>query len=1080
MGKKKFSARRKQDVQYITDNTETKKIKVDFGKDTANGQEYDESNALVIPSKKRQTKAQFHEKKITRILSKKQRKNLEKIVDKKLKKENRSTLLENLSSVQLPAEEIKQLVSITAVQTSGLRKFSSDVDRGPVQEEGKAHGKLSSIAGSRKRKVIEVAEEEESEDESGKDEDSKKPRGVEEGFYSSSDGQSDPEEVEEKEEIRPKKEILNVSKNLSFTVEDLGDDVRLPENGIPSTVNPFKVTDLVKEEPKKQMPSKPAVYIHLERDPEIQAARLKLPILGEEQVVMEAISENDVVILAGETGSGKTTQVPQFLYEAGYAEGKLIGITEPRRVAAISMSKRVAQEMNLSQDVVSYLIRFEGNTTAQTKVKFMTDGVLLKEMERDFELSKYSVIILDEAHERSVYTDILLGLLSRVVPLRKKKGNSLKLIIMSATLRVADFTENKKLFRTPPPVVKVEARQFPVTVHFNKVTESDYVREAFRKAVKIHSKLPDGGILIFLTGQQEVHYLVKKLRAKFPFNDQKQDQKPPALPETKTEEQKEDSEDEFDMETAIRKMKKARKKFARELCLPKIDLDTYKLPGDDTEADLNDTEALEEDFSEDEADPLEEEALEIATKQPLWVLPLYSLLSSAKQERVFQPPPEGARLCIVATNVAETSLTIPNIKYVIDSGRQKTRLYDPVTGVEAFVVKFTSKASANQRSGRAGRMGPGHCYRLYSSAVYNDEFPDFSIPDILKRPVDDIVLQMKCMGITKVINFPFPSPPDHDQLEMAEKRLKILGALEESSEGLKVSKLGETISLFPIAPRFGKMLALSNQHNLMPYTICIVAGLSVQQVLLENTQDSQNTDKWAKKRKSWANSGNFLSLGDPMVLLRATGGAEYAGSQHKLPEFCQKNGLRLKGITEIRKLRVQLTNQLNLNIPNVEASVDPKLEPPTDDQARLLRQILLAGMGDRVARRVPLDDISDPKERSKLKRAYNTPEMVEPVFLNSSSVLAKELPEWVIYQEVYEVSLPQSKMFIRGITEIEPHWLPTYVPAMCNFQEIADEKPRYNGKTGSVVRKMKVTFGRAAWELPDAEVNMPFAAETCK
>uniref|UniRef100_A0A6B2EBX7 Putative mrna splicing factor atp-dependent rna helicase n=1 Tax=Phlebotomus kandelakii TaxID=1109342 RepID=A0A6B2EBX7_9DIPT len=476
----------------------------------------------------------------------------------------------------------------------------------------------------------------------------------------------------------------------------------------------------------------------------------------------------------------------------------------------------------------------------------------------------------------------------------------------------------------------------------------------------------------------------------------------------------------------------------------------------------------------------------MATSQPLWVLPLYSLLSSAKQERVFQPPPEGARLCVVATNVAETSLTIPNIKYVIDCGRQKVRLYDPVTGVEAYVVKFTSKASANQRSGRAGRMGPGHCYRLYSSAVYNDEMPDFSVPDILKRPVDDIVLQMKSMGITKVVNFPFPSPPDRQQLEMAEKRLKILGALEGTEGMLKVTKLGETISLFPIAPRFGKMLALSNQYNLMPYTICIVAALSVQQVLLENNAatreatKAEDADKWAKRRKVWAKSGHFLRLGDPMVLLRATGGAEYAGLEGKLPKFCQKNGLRLKAVMEIRKLRVQLTNQLNLNIPNVDASVDPRLEPPTEDQARLLRQILLAGMADRVARRVPMEDISSPQERNRLKRAYNTPDMVDPVFLNSSSVLAKELPEWVIYQEVYEVTLPEPKMFIRGITEIEPHWLATYAATMCNFQEIADEKPRYNDKTGTVVRKMKVTFGRAAWELPDAVVDMPFGAETCK
>ncbi|GLG95573.1 Probable ATP-dependent RNA helicase kurz, partial [Gryllus bimaculatus] len=178
----------------------------------------------------------------------------------------------------------------------------------------------------------------------------------------------------------------------------------------------------------------------------------------------------------------------------------MIGITEPRRVAAISMSRRVGFEMGLSSENVSYLIRYEGNVTEKTQIKFMTDGVLLKEIQSDFILSRYAVIILDEAHERSVYTDILLGLLSRIVPLRRRRGNRLKLIVMSATLRLEDFVQNEKLFRIPPPVINVESRQFPVTVHFNKYTREDYLKEAYLKACKIHTRLPPGGILIFVTG----------------------------------------------------------------------------------------------------------------------------------------------------------------------------------------------------------------------------------------------------------------------------------------------------------------------------------------------------------------------------------------------------------------------------------------------------------------------------------------------------------------------------------------------------------------------------------------------------
>lgn len=338
----------------------------------------------------------------------------------------------------------------------------------------------------------------------------------------------------------------------------------------------------------------------------------------------------------------------------------------------------------------------------------------------------------------------------------------------------------------------------------------------------------------------------------------------------------EDSSDEFDMKKAIRNVKKSKKKFAAQIALPKINLNDYKLPGDDTEADMLDLPEEDEHgnpIEEEEDEQLEDddgdETTQTTTKQPLWVLPLYSLLSTEKQNRIFQAPPEGCRLCIVSTNVAETSLTIPNIKYVVDSGRQKTRLYDKITGVSAFVVTYTSKASADQRAGRAGRVSAGHCYRLYSSAVYNDLFEDFSVPDIQKKPVDDLMLQMRCMGIDRVINFPFPSPPDEEQLTAAQQRLIVLGALETVPNAVDknvppaVTKLGRVISRFPVAPRFGKMLALSHQKDLLPYTVCLVASLSVQEVLsevnFEKEQDNATllAQKWQKKRQSWAASGEF-------------------------------------------------------------------------------------------------------------------------------------------------------------------------------------------------------------------------------
>uniref|UniRef100_A0A182SKM9 RNA helicase n=1 Tax=Anopheles maculatus TaxID=74869 RepID=A0A182SKM9_9DIPT len=406
--------------------------------------------------------------------------------------------------------------------------------------------KIKSLVGSRRKRLALLRQADAT---AGGEEGERDPNIVGLNDPSSSSSSEDESDVpsEKEEETLEEKQITegNEIEQKEIPPEQTSEPAKSEEVTKPSP-------DITPLNPKVETPvvvdRKPAVYIHVDRDPKIQADRLKLPILGEEQVIMETISENKITILAGETGSGKTTQIPQFLYEAGYAERGLIGITEPRRVAAVSMSKRVAMEMNLSTDVVSYLIRYEGNVTDQTKIKFMTDGVLLKEIEVDFLLNKYSCIILDEAHERSVYTDILMGLLSRIVRLREKRGNNpLRVIIMSATLRVQDFTENKKLFLDTPPVISIDSRQFPVTVHFNKTTPEDYLREAFLKTVKIHTKLPDGGILVFLTGQKEVNTMVRKLRKMFPCHGGKE-----AITEKKESEGKEDDEeardedDEFD------------------------------------------------------------------------------------------------------------------------------------------------------------------------------------------------------------------------------------------------------------------------------------------------------------------------------------------------------------------------------------------------------------------------------------------------------------------------------------------------------------------------------------------------------
>ncbi|KAH8274869.1 hypothetical protein KR044_001777 [Drosophila immigrans] len=1095
MGKKVYNAKARQNPHTIVDNSAVKNIKIDTEDVLSNGQGkgsvyaagYDEANALVLPSQKRATKTKVEKRQIVKILSKKQRKHLQSIVDKKKKKEGRAQLLEDLAAVQIPEAELKQYTSISQVQTLGKKRLHTldeylakkqEKQQQQQQQQSQVGRRVNAIKGAGKRRLL--LEEQEALDAKRKN-----PNIVD--ADESDDTTTDESEAEQEEEEKD-----NVADTPAAA------PVSAPAEEQPTTSAAVAVKPTAPKPPPP--PEQPAyvhqtVYVPVHRSDEVQASRLRLPILAEEQQVMELINEQPIVIVAGETGSGKTTQLPQFLYEAGYAQHKMIGITEPRRVAAIAMSKRVAHEMNLPSSVVSYLIRFEGNVTPDTRIKFMTDGVLLKEIETDFLLSKYSVIVLDEAHERSVYTDILVGLLSRIVPLRQKRSTPLKLIIMSATLRVSDFTENTRLFKTPPPLIKVEARQFPVTVHFQKRTPDDYVAEAYRKTVKIHSQLPEGGILIFVTGQQEVNQLVRKLRRTFPYTaPQQQQSKAKEQPESPAEPQ---MEQQFELKRVMRNLRKSKKKFLAQISLPSINLDDYKLPGDDTEADMHSDLEEEQDEEEDELQLDEQLSEGTATKQPLWVLPLYSLLSSEQQNRIFEPIPDGCRLCVVSTNVAETSLTIPHIKYVVDSGRQKTRLYDKLTGVSAFVVTYTSKASADQRAGRAGRVSAGHCYRLYSSAVYNDLFPEFSQPDIQQKPVDDLMLQMRCMGIDRVLHFPFPSPPDALQLQTAEQRLSVLGALERSGSSSSatptdkdlppaVTQLGRVISRFPVAPRYGKMLALSNQFELLPYTVCLVAALSVQELLLETGVQRDDdvapaSNNYHKLRLSWASHGQYQLLGDPMVLLRAVGAAEYAHSQSKLDGFCALNGLRSKAIGEVRKLRVQLTNEINLNVSNVELCVDPQLKPPTESQARLLRQILLAGMGDQVARKVPLAEISDKEERRRLKYAYNCADMEEPAFLHASSVLKQSKPEWIVYQEAYELQNgDSSKMFIRGITAIEPEWLLVYVPQLCNIRQVKEQPaPRYAPDKGCIYCHVDATFGKAGWELPLGEIEMPLSEQAC-
>uniref|UniRef100_A0A8C1HLZ8 Activating signal cointegrator 1 complex subunit 3 n=1 Tax=Cyprinus carpio carpio TaxID=630221 RepID=A0A8C1HLZ8_CYPCA len=1010
----------------------------------------DDCNALVLPATK--TKKQKVERPVARkkALTKKQKKNLEKVLELKEKKAHRADVLSKLAEVQLPDSELKLLYTTSKLGT-GDKLYQTKESVEEDQKGDSAPVRISSVRANRKRRrAVDDDDDDDEEERSEKSETSDEDDG--EGSDSS----------EEEEEKPPEEKPTEEPRLLREEARQKETDVKKDED--------------VREGTHKKEDCKPAVFIPVDRLPEIQEARLRLPILAEEQVIMEAVRENECVVLCGETGSGKTTQVPQFLYEAGYASsGGIIGVTEPRRVAAISMSHRVATEMNLPSGVVSYQIRYEGNVTENTKIKFMTDGVLLKEIQKDFLLQKYRVVIIDEAHERSVYTDILIGLLSRIVPLRNKKGLPMKLIIMSATLRVEDFTENKRLFRTPPPVIKVEARQFAVTVHFNKRTPVDnYTGEAFRKICKIHRMLPPGGILVFLTGQAEVHSVCRRLRKAFPYRPHR-----------------EHTEDNSANAIAGFRHRCVLCSQSLSQSLPRINLDSYSaLPADEGDEDRQ--AGIDDDYNEgsdlelelgDHPDSDHEEKADPSI--PLYVLPLYSLLAPELQAKVFRPPPAGARLCVIATNVAETSLTIPGVKYVVDCGRVKKRFYDRVTGVSSFKVTWISQASANQRAGRAGRTEPGHCYRLYSSAVFGD-FSLFSEAEITRRPVDDLVLQMKDLNIEKVVNFPFPTPPSSEALISAEQLLISLGALEEPPRhgrarlSCPITPLGRAMAAFPVAPRYAKMLALGRQQGCMPYIITIVAAMTVREIFEDYDRpagsEEESTKMAGKKARSvqmrrlWAGQGQSVQLGDLMVLLGAVGACEFAGCTH---QFCEENGLRYKAMLEIRRLRGQLTNAVNAVCSDAGVYVDNQMAPPTESQVLCLRQIVLAGLGDHIARRVQAEELLDPKWRN----GYKTPLLDDPVFIHPSSALHKTLPEFVVYQEIMETT----KMYMRGVCAVQAEWIPKLLPQYCHFSAPEESPaPWFCPLSGRVKCHQQSTFYRVSWKLPAIEMDYPEGLEHYK
>lgn len=827
------------------------------------------------------------------------------------------------------------------------------------------------------------------------------------------------------------------------------------------------------------MPDKEQTRIvRVNRTVEIEQLRSKLPAVLTEQEIVDAVRSNDFSIICGDTGCGKSTQVPQFIYEAGFTEGEnsgmIIGVTQPRRVAAIAVAERVGVELN-KPDLVGYQVRYDKKMKSESmRLKFMTDGILLREIQEDIRLPRYSVIVIDEAHERSINCDMLLGLLSGSIRARKASGKPLKVVIMSATLRMTDFTENKYLFPNPskssPAVVQIDNRMHSVVVHYERRTEEDYVSLSVDKIKKIHKTLPPGAILVFVTGKAEVHKVCNAFRRS--------------------------EVDEDDMESVAGsedEMKESGSTVAEEGFVFE-DLKRVRIDDSVTEeidfnlgVDNGFTEELSFSNGKMSSKPKQSKAPKSApaavtksgevitpftgggSEGKLRVFPLYAQMSTDRQMRVFNANKEypDDRIVVVSTNVAETSLTIPNIRYVIDSGKEKRKEFNS-NGVSRFAVRFTSKASANQRAGRAGRVGPGHVYRLYSPNVFGEHMAEFASAEIETNPLDASVLFLKSMGVRSFLNFPWPSPPPQLHVEAAMKRLRAIGAL--SRDG-KVSETGKQVGKYPIAPRLAVALLKAIERVKQDETIkeivsvfmvVLVSMLSVDCLVSPDATTEAETAKAIE-------ISNHDYADDLDMMVSKFVACNSILRKDDRDKFCSLNGLNPKAIDEAKSLSIQLARTL---LPNREwnelfALMAKFTKPALDRQIlRVVRESCTNGFVDQIAIR----------EEAGAK-TYRAPGCSDPVHIHRSSVMYRLRPQFLAFGEMQQASgqFGNNKRSMRICFPVDPEYLATVdsplidktkphamlKPSVVGGRKMAWVVPRYTPLSVTITDCVKVDLGRA-------------------
>ncbi|XP_055458376.1 probable ATP-dependent RNA helicase DHX35 [Psammomys obesus] len=636
----------------------------------------------------------------------------------------------------------------------------------------------------------------------------------------------------------------------------------------------------------------------------IEQQRQKLPVFKLRNHILYLVENYQTVVIVGETGCGKSTQIPQYLAEAGWtAEGRVVGVTQPRRVAAVTVAGRVADERGaVLGHEVGYCIRFDDCTDpVATRIKFLTDGMLVREMMVDPLLTKYSVIMLDEAHERTLYTDIAIGLLKKI---QKKRGD-LRLIVASATLDAEKFRDFFNQNETSDPArdtcvtLTVEGRTFPVDIFYLQSPVPDYLKATVDTVVKIHQTEGDGDILAFLTGQEEV-------------------------------------------ETVVSMLIEQARALAR-----------------------------------------------TGMKKHLRVLPMYAGLPSFEQMKVFERVSHSVRKVIVATNVAETSITISGIVYVIDCGFMKIRAYNPRTAIECLVVVPVSQASANQRAGRGGRNRSGKCYRLYTEEAF-DQLPQATVPEMQRSNLAPVILQLKALGIDNVLRFHFMSPPPAQSMVQALELLYALGGLDKDCR--LTEPLGMRIAEFPLNPMFAKMLLESGNFGCSQEVLSIAAMMQIQNVFVfPSNQKSQAT----RVHRKFA-----VEEGDHLTMLNVY---EAFIKHNKSSQWCQEHFLNYKGLVRAATVREQLKKLLvKFQVPKMSSEGDP--DP--------VLRCIVSGFFANAA-------------RFHSTGAYRTIRDDHELHIHPASVLyAEKPPRWVIYNEVIQTS----KYYMRDVTAIESAWLLELAP----------------------------------------------------